>query len=428
MVVTRASAKARVMSESDLESFSTPRKHLPTPPRRIPASASRFICQVCKSKDSYSSTSKDFNLPKVSQNVTSEHVTILEFNDFNEQVNHKFSEIKLLIDNINEQVSTIVKSMILHKNIISNLEKEVADLANSQSLSTHSTPSPLTTNSHSLVPPSKPPPTSVLSPPARPATYWRSAPSSRRTFPLPRSSMPRHLAPPEPSPFPLSSPQTANSRSFPPAPSSYRSAHSNARVVVAKRSRSENHITSKKNSILILGDSNTRHVRLSNSYNIHRVPTFLIQDIDPALCKGYSRVWIHCGINNLKYNRCNTYSDVEKIFKTFMNKLGAIRNLCPETKIYVSPILPCAIPGLNDRAAQFNSLLFSVRNIWWSELKFNNFCCRETGMLARQFRSFKNRGDKIHLGMRGINALEHALLCELNKVNGRLYSAVVINH
>ena len=142
-----------------------------------------------------------------------------------------------------------------------------------------------------------------------------------------------------------------------------------------------------------------------------------------------------------------------------MNKLGAIRNLCPETKIYVSPILPCAIPGLNDRAAQFNSLLFSVRNIWcqehmvsgtygvrniwcqehmvsgtygvrniwWSELKFNNFCCRETGMLARQFRSFKNRGDKIHLGMRGINALERALLCELNKVNGRLYSAVVIN-
>ena len=156
MVVTRASAKARVMSESDLESFSTPRKNLPTPPRRIPASTSRFICQVCKSKDSSSSTSKDFNLHKVSQNVTSEHVTILEFNDFNEQVNHKFSEIKLLIDNINEQVSTIVKSMIRHKNIISNLEKEVADIASSQSLSTHSTPSPLTTDSHSLVPPSKP--------------------------------------------------------------------------------------------------------------------------------------------------------------------------------------------------------------------------------------------------------------------------------
>ena len=35
----------------------------------------------------------------------------------------------------------------------------------------------------------------------------------------------------------------------------------------------------------------------------------------------------------------DTYSDVEKIYKTFMNTLGAIRNLCPETKICVSPIL-----------------------------------------------------------------------------------------
>ena len=102
-----------------------------------------------------------------------------------------------------------------------------------------------------------------------------------------------------------------------------------------------------------------------------------------------------------------------------MNKLSAIRNMCPETKIYVSPILPCAIPGLNNRAAWFNSLLFSVRNIWWHELKFDQFCCRQTGMLASQFRPFRNRGDKIHLGRHGINALEHALLCALNKVDGR---------
>ena len=49
-------------------------------------------------------------------------------------------------------------------------------------------------------------------------------------------------------------------------------------------------------------------------------------------------------------------------------------------------------------------------------------------MLTSQFRSFRNRGDMIHLGRHGINALEHALLCVLNKVDGRLYSAVEINH
>ena len=112
----------------------------------------------------------------------------------------------------------------------------------------------------------------------------------------------------------------------------------------------------------------------------------------------------------------------------FMNKLGAIRNLCPGTEVYVSPILPCAIPGLNERAGWFNSLLFSVKHIWWNELKISSFCCSETGMLAQQFRSFRNRGDKIHLGMHGIKALECALLSKLNKVNGRLYSSVVFNH
>ena len=94
---------------------------------------------------------------------------------------------------------------------------------------------------------------------------------------------------------------------------------------------------SKKNSILILGDSNTRHIRLSKAYDLVRVPTLLIPDIDPGQCKGYGRVWIHCGINNLRFNRCNRYSDVIDVFKIFMNKLGEIRNMCPNTKIYVSP-------------------------------------------------------------------------------------------
>ena len=250
-------------------------------------------------------------------------------------------------------------------------------------------------------------------------------PLSRSANPLPTSTLPRHLAPPGPSPPPPRPTLRTPSRSIPPANSSYhlsQSSDRNARIAVVERP------PSKKNSNLILGDSNTRHIKLSDAYDLARVPTFLIPDIDPAQCKGYGRVWIHCGINNLQFNRCNRYSDVIDVFKIFMNKLGEIRNMCPNTKIYVSPILPCAIPALNDRAAWFNRLLFSVRNIWWHELNFDQFCCQETGMLASQFRSFRNRGDKIHLGRHGITALEHALLCALNKVDGRLYSAVVINH
>ena len=54
-----------------------------------------------------------------------------------------------------------------------------------------------------------------------------------------------------------------------------------------------------KTSLLILGDSNTKYVKLSGAYNITRVPTFLIQDVDPSQCRGYDRVWLHVGTNNL---------------------------------------------------------------------------------------------------------------------------------
>ena len=164
-------------------------------------------------------------------------------------------------------------------------------------------------------------------------------------------------------------------------------------------------------SIFILGDSNTKHIKLSGAYNIVRDPTFLIQHINPARCKGFGRVWIHCGINNLKYNRCTNYSCVKDIFKMFMNKLGAIRNLCPGREVYVSLILLCAIPGLNERAGWFNSLLFSVKHIWWNELKISSFCCSETGC-------WRN-----NLGHLGIDVTRYTWECTvLRRLNAR-YSA-----
>ena len=182
-----------------------------------------------------------------------------------------------------------------------------------------------------------------------------------------------------------------------------------------------------KPSLLILGDSNTKYVKLSGAYNITRVPTFIIQDIDSSECRGHDRMWLHVGTNNLKYHRCSNYSDVKRIFLIFMNKLGAIRDSCPNTKIYVSPVLPSGIPGFNERACWFNRMLFSVKHIWWRELSFSSFCCQETGLLANHLRSYKNRSDKFHLGVKGIKALENALLQEMNRVDHRFYSTVVAN-
>ena len=229
-----------------------------------------------------------------------------------------------------------------------------------------------------------------------------NAPSSRSTIPFPSSTSPvisallilSHLPFPTPVPslllrpahFPSSPPQSRPcrippSRSFSPSTSSFNrsSPHPNTRTASSKRPSFNNRTTCNRHSILILGDRNTKHIKLSGAYDIVREPTFLIQDINPALCKGFGRVWIHCGINNLRYNRCTSYSGVKEIFKLFMSKLGAIRNMCPDTKTYVSPILPCAIPGLNDRTGWFNSLLFSVKHIWWNELKSMDFAAETLG-------------------------------------------------
>ena len=393
MTLTRSMCAKLASQPAAEEMFQTPQKmmemkftasprSLPTPP-----TAQRFICHLCRNVGTQDS---DF----------SSNVSLSKFNDFTEQVNRKFSELELQCENLSDQISTIVQSIISHKKIINELELEIADL-----IICHSSSPARVTESYSSAPPSKsvpssdcvpasssappslflplpslltlwpvlplPPPPPRNTRPTHSATYWRSA------TPLPTSTLPQHLAPLSPSPHPSRSYPRTTSRSIPPAPSSsyHSSQYSNreGHIAVAKHYplKIRERFSGNKNSILILGDSNTRHIKLSNAYDLVRVPTFLIQDIDPTRCKGYGRVWIHCGINNLRCNRCTSYSDVQHIFKIFMNKLRAISNMCPETKIYVSPILPCAIPGLNNRAAWFNSLLFSVRNIWWHELKFD---------------------------------------------------------
>ena len=411
-----------------------------------------FSCSSCVSLSSQVQKFIDLVVSKFKE-ITSqfEHMCIRlsnveeSINDQHSIINEIERELSVVADMLKKLSSKSSVSLSSHSGAY-NLHKSTQTDQNCSASSSHlmspgdsnSHPDPIvshppcTTVSNKSFPPYKSQPTHFSAHSPRAGVHWRSAPSTRPIIPLPTTTVPRHTAPPHPS-FPSRhfSLSATPSRPIPHTPSYNQSSlhrNSNARVVASKQYSPISRAVGRKQSILILGDSNTKHIKLSGAYNIVRDPTFLIQDINPARCKGFGRVWIHCGINNLKYNRCTNYSCVKEIFKMFMNKLGAIRNLCPDTKIYVSPILPCAIPGLNERAGWFNSLLFSVKHIWWNELKISSFCCSETGMLANQFRSFRNRGDKIHLGMHGIKALECALLSELNKVNGRLYSSVVFNH
>ena len=175
------------------------------------------------------------------------------------------------------------------------------------------------------------------------------------------------------------------------------------------------------NTVLIIGDSNTKYVNL-NSPSV-RLPTYLIEDIDPVKCIGYHKICLHVGINNLKSRSCRDHNDIIKHFNLFSHKLHLIKQYCPYSKIVISPILPTGIQVLNQRAVTFNRMLFSRAN-WFHELNFNQFC-GEDGMLLKMYRCYGNGRDNIHLGAVGIRVLTGKIKSALSLTDTRSYAYAV---
>ena len=177
----------------------------------------------------------------------------------------------------------------------------------------------------------------------------------------------------------------------------------------------------KTNTVLIIGDSNTKYINL-NCPTV-RLPTYLIEDIGPAKCFGYHKIWVHVGINNLKSRNCSSNNDIIRHFNHFMHKLHIIRQNCPNSKIVIFPILPTGIRVLNERALAFNRMLFSRAN-WFEELNFNQFC-GDDGNLLKRFRCYGNGRDNIHLGAVGIQALIAIVKRALSFTDSRSYAHAV---
>ena len=198
-----------------------------------------------------------------------------------------------------------------------------------------------------------------------------------------------------------------------------------------------------KNSTIILGDSNTRFLEPSNQaifgkdMSGRRELTFHIRDINPELCAGYQHIIVHVGINDL-----NEYSigrmegdpdpgDVDSHFALLVSKLDEIQQLCLYARLIVSPILPTKLQKLNERAIQFNHMLMDYvsyhNNIVL--LNFIPFVCKQSGLLDKQFGSYKKPKHPVHLGKQGISLLGSIFKDSVfrRKVDGRGYSSVVAN-
>ena len=206
----------------------------------------------------------------------------------------------------------------------------------------------------------------------------------------------------------------------------------NARFSITFRTVGKNY----KNSTVILGDSNTKYLKFSSDargekgtfgYHLpgHRVETFRIRDIDPRKCLGYQNVLLHCGINDIRDKSPGRLPsdpepvDVDSYFDLLTQKISEIQNLCPNSSIFVSPILPTKNLKLNKRVIQFNKLLFNfISNCKHSKevrcLNFNEFV-NYNGTLKEELgtwdseNSCPNKKDILHLGKKGIRMLAQSV-------------------
>ena len=406
MAVTRSRA-SKLRAPSDNDEFCTPRKTLPTPskstdppspPRSLPThriDEHRYVCSTCKKIEDcedflLKSTISDLSLDS---NYISTYKTV-------ERIGHMISEFEIKIKYISKQIDNIEKSILDHSALINNLERDICRFAgihfNYQS---------------------KPNPESITSPVSGSHTGECSRSRSAEAQPTGVSLSNRRQPCVTPSikirPS-LSASETRNAV----VPISNTEGYQPAGVPPVAGAQI------KPNSILVLGDSNTRHIRLGGPHiTMRREPTFTVEAIDPHKVIGYHKVWIHVGINSLKRHHCRNMTEVKHKFDIFMKKVNEIKFVSPNTKVIVSPILPTAIPELNSRALYFNSLLFAQKR-QWGLLGFDAFC-DSSGLLAQVYRRFSDRTDRIHLGFRGINLLTSKLRAEISLADGRSFAAVV---
>ena len=139
-----------------------------------------------------------------------------------------------------------------------------------------------------------------------------------------------------------------------------------------------------RNSTIIIGDSNThnlyfhnerRHNDLGKEIAGKRIKAFTVDQINPNDAIGYRNVLVHVGINNLKRKYANELGivDINSAFNEWLAKVVQIKQVCPYSRIIVSPVLPTKIRDLNLRAEKFNTMMMSCRNTFWTHLNFNSF-------------------------------------------------------
>ncbi|KAL5251610.1 hypothetical protein ACHWQZ_G009278 [Mnemiopsis leidyi] len=167
----------------------------------------------------------------------------------------------------------------------------------------------------------------------------------------------------------------------------------------------------KTRSILLMGDSNTKEVKFGEgsgtvgaSYPGRRVKANMIKDIDPEKCVGYQNVFLHCGTNDLRNEYVTGKDYIHKLVGTLQSKLCVIEQLCPNTNVFVVPVLPTRNHTMNENVMYFNKLVDVMLNKRFPNISFSGVYgfLDSKGLLDSRLMRSNSSDDFIHLGKRGI--------------------------
>lgn len=119
-----------------------------------------------------------------------------------------------------------------------------------------------------------------------------------------------------------------------------------------------------RRSLVVIGDSNTKDIKFSTgpgtvgaSYPGKRIKASKVSNINAEDCIGYSNAFICCGTNDLRCENIKCEDDIRKVVCHLEQKIALIKQLCPKSKIFVSPVLPSRIPKMNRNITTYNNLV-----------------------------------------------------------------------
>lgn len=170
------------------------------------------------------------------------------------------------------------------------------------------------------------------------------------------------------------------------------------------------------NSTVILGDSNTEHIKFGSGKGTlgvwmpgKRIKVPHIDAIPDATEIGpYRNVVVHTGVNSLNnpgHRKSNTL-----LIKTLETKLKNITTTYPKSKLYISLLLPSRSLPLNHRIKDFNSMILDLTckfsGVYVIENSiFGNKLSNEHGRWKRESVNSEtfipNINDIVHLGKQG---------------------------